>query len=503
MRGRMSARIVTAPTLVDARRIEALIKAAADGTPGDLLLAATRGITELLGERGSCVLLDGSPRVAVAPHAPAMAERPVDLDRYPEITAAAASGIPVAVEDARKDPRLEPVRHLLPPDLGSVVAVPLAIRDRCLGVVLVQSRAARAVSPGALTTAGLMARLTALLLDAREGVAVAPVSRRPAAANSTSGEPPATRPAARVLIVEDDAELSAIMAETLAEEGYLVEQARTGEEGLRRATAAPPGLVLLDVNLPVVDGFDMAERLRQAQATRDVPILFLSGTGDLATRVRSARLEEVDFLAKPYAQDELLTRVHRALEQAAARRRLRAEAEHDALTGLGNLRLLRRRMAAERARFDRYGMPLALVVVDVDKLKRINDQHGHRAGDRALRGVADVLRREVRETDLAVRTGGDEFVVLLPHTTLAEGMAFAHRTSAAIAELEPGGIPVTVSIGVASLASRGSAESDDDLLHRADSAAYRAKRRGGNQVCYDDAAGVPPPRLIDDAPRAD
>jgi diguanylate cyclase (GGDEF)-like protein len=381
-----------------------------------------------------------------------------------------------------------------------VAAVPLAVGERCLGVVLIQSRAARVTSPAALATAALMGRLTALVLSTREGTAAA-ASKRPA--SSPTGEPPATKASARILIVEDDAELATIMAETLAEEGYLVEQARSGEEGLRRATAAPPGLVLLDVNLPRVDGFDTAERLRQAPATRDVPILFLSGTGDLATRVRTARLEEVDFLAKPYAADELLTRVHRALAQAAARRRLRAEAEHDALTGLGNLRLLRTRMAAERARFERYGMPLALVVVDVDKLKHINDEHGHRAGDRALRGVADVLRREVRETDLAVRTGGDEFVVLLPHTTLAEGMAFAHRTSAAIAELEPGGVHVTVSIGVASLAARGSGESDDDLLHRADSAAYRAKRRGGNQVACDEGVELVLASAIDDAPRAD
>jgi len=486
MRGRMSARTITAPTLVDARRIDALIRAAAEGTPWDLLLATTRGITELLGDRGSCILLEGRPRVAVAPHAPAMVDCPVDLSLYPEIAAAAASGQPVAVDDVRKDPRLETVRHRLPADLGAVTAVPLAIGARCLAVVLVQARAARAASPAALATAALMGRLVALVLATRGVFAVAPSSSRRAPLPAPGGDPPATRASARILIIEDDDELASIMAETLAEEGYVVELAKNGEEGLRRATEAPPGLVLLDVNLPVVDGFDTAERLRQSLVTRDVPILFLSGTGDLATRVRSARLEEVDFLAKPYALDELLTRVHRALAQAAARRRLRAEAEHDALTGLGNLRLLRTRMSAERARFERYGMPLALVMVDVDKLKRINDQHGHRAGDRALRGVADVLRREVRETDLAVRTGGDEFVVLLPHTTLEEGMAFAHRTSAAIAELEPGGVPVTASIGVAALSARGSGESDDDLLHRADSAAYRAKRRGGNQVCCDD-----------------
>ena len=130
----MSAKTITPTTLVDAQHIDALIRTAADGTPWDLLLAATQGITELLGERGSCVLLEGTPRVALAPHAPAVADRAVDLELYPEITAAAASGEPVVIGDVLADARLAPVRHLLPPNLGSVAAVPLTVASRCLGV---------------------------------------------------------------------------------------------------------------------------------------------------------------------------------------------------------------------------------------------------------------------------------------------------------------------------------------------------------------------------------
>jgi diguanylate cyclase (GGDEF)-like protein len=208
--------------------------------------------------------------------------------------------------------------------------------------------------------------------------------------------------------------------------------------------------------------------------------------------VRGIRLSDVDFLPKPCSIDELLTRIQRVRDQATARRKLLLEAEHDELTGLGNLRLLRSRMIAERSRVERYGSALTLVVVDVDKLKQINDQHGHVAGSRALKAIADVLRKEVRETDLPIRYGGDEFVVLLPHTTLAEGLAFANRALAHIAEIKPGGIAVTVSIGIASLGTKAKAgsdasgtNSDDDLLRRADASAYRAKRLGGNRVCAD------------------
>jgi diguanylate cyclase (GGDEF)-like protein len=265
-----------------------------------------------------------------------------------------------------------------------------------------------------------------------------------------------------------------------------VTTAASGEEGIAQTLAMQPDLILLDVALPKLDGFELARQVRDTHACRAVPIVFLSGADDLATRVRGAGLEDIDFLRKPFSRDELLARIQRALEQSASRERLRQEAQLDELTGLGNRRCLSLRLAGERARFERYGEPLSVAVFDIDKLKLINDQRGHLAGDAIIKAVADVLRREGRESDLAVRYGGDEFVVLLPHTSSEEALVFASRTLSHVGRVNLNGLSVTVSAGVASMRGRPGAESGDEIIKRADAAAYRAKRMGGNRVFRDE-----------------
>jgi diguanylate cyclase (GGDEF)-like protein len=475
--------------LVDGRALEELLTAATSADARELLAAATRGITRLLGDRGSCILLEGQPRVVLALHRPLVSDLPIDLERYPEVRAAAQTRHLVAVDDVRGDAQLAAVRDRLPPDLGSVVAVPLVAGERCLGVVLVQSARARHAGATARATAVLLARATALLLAPKLGDA--PV-RSPARTVDESAPlaiapQPDTLAPSRILVVEDDAATASALADTLAEEGYQVDSASDGVEGLRHALESTPDLVLLDVNLPGMNGFDAAASLRRSASTRGVPILFLSAAGDLPARVRDVRLEQVDFMPKPFSLDELLARIQQALGQGRARRSLQLAAEHDELTGLGNLRLLHRRIASERARFARYGHPMSVAMIDVDKLKAINDAHGHLTGSEALRGIAGVLRRQARDIDLVVRYGGDEFVALLPHTGLADARVFGERVRLEVAALVPRDVPVTVSIGVASLTHPGSLETNEDLFRRADRAAYRAKQAGGNRVCVDEA----------------
>jgi diguanylate cyclase (GGDEF)-like protein len=465
--------------------LAALIDVAADAGPRELLEAATRGITGLLGERGSCILLDGQPRVTLALHRPTLHDLPIDLDRYPEVRAAAERGDVVVVEDAQRDARLATVRELLPPHLHGVVAVPLVAGQRCLGVVLVQSGRARRPDDSARATATLLARLAALLLlrhPERDAVVqpAAPMDSAPVAAEAPALD------RSRILVVEDDTETALALTETLRDEGYRVDRAADGPECLRKALEKSPDLVLLDVNLPGMSGFDTAAFLRRATSTRDIPILFLSGMDGLPARVRDERLEQVDFMPKPFTLDELLARIQLSIGEGRDRETLKRAAEQDELTGLGNLRLLRQRLLTERARFSRYGHALSIAMIDVDKLKMINDERGHVAGSNALKAIAAVLRRQARDTDLVVRYGGDEFVALLPHTGLAEAQTFGRRVLAELAGLDAEGLPITVSVGVAAMTNPRSRETHEQLLARADRAAYRAKEAGGNQIAVDE-----------------
>jgi len=247
------------------------------------------------------------------------------------------------------------------------------------------------------------------------------------------------------------------------------------------------GLVLLDVALPDGDGFRVARELTSDRRTARTPILFLSGATDLPSRVRDLHGVEADFLRKPYALDELLARVEHALERGESNRRLNRTARIDELTGLGNLRLFQERMAIEASRIERYGTVLSIVVIDVDALKAINDRHGHSMGSAVLKAIGGALAAQMRDTDMAARYGGDEFVAVLPHTELAEAGAFADRLIGSIRRLRPAGLPVSVSVGVASFDAHADGYVQQ-VFERADAAAYRAKRLGGDRVCRQPSA---------------
>jgi two-component system cell cycle response regulator len=254
--------------------------------------------------------------------------------------------------------------------------------------------------------------------------------------------------------------------------------------------------VILDVGLPDQDGVEVALELVSDRRTAHLPVLFVSGHEDLAARVRAIRQVYCDFLRKPYHEQDLLARVERCLAESDLRLRLESDARIDELTGLGNPRLLDERLGVESARRARYGTPLTILVMDLDGLKQINDKHGHLTGTAVLRAVGEALRQQIRETDVAFRYGGDEFVVLLPHTGMADALAFSERLLACIRKLRPCDVGVSVSIGVAAYDDAV----DDSIqaqLARADSATYAAKRLGGNRVVASDgqrAERAPEPR---------
>jgi len=503
---------VTAPSdtkiEVDGVSFDALLGRVGAGAR-EMVAAATQAVVKRFGDRGSCVLVGQGARVVFSTEHPTLADLPIDLARYPEIAAAVERREVVVIEDVHASALLEQVALQLPPHLGAVAVVPLVAGETCLGVILVQSRERRTMTADDVRAAGLEGRLAGTLLQLQFGSELGSDLRRQATPVSSPVPTPQISDVTpvramgaammvaptefrrthssrgRVLIGEDDREQALALRSILVDEDYDVALATDGAQVVRLAQKLRPDLILLDVHMPVLSGFDALEELVGDARTRDLPILIVSGADDMLPRVRELKLDTVDFLRKPFSLMELLARVDRSLNQAAAREHLRNEASIDDLTGLGNPRYLRERLSLEQSRIARYGTHSAIVMVDVDKLKQINDRHGHVVGSRILREIGQTLRREIRDTDLAARYGGDEFVVLLPHTTAAEACAFAERVLAYLRRLRPEGIDVSLSMGVAALEGSGG-QSIDLVFAQADAAAYRAKRSGGSRVCVYD-----------------
>jgi diguanylate cyclase (GGDEF)-like protein len=477
------------PVPIHLKPIQTLLAIAASASERELLSCAVQEIAALLGDRAYCVLIEGTPRVVASTANPSLLDWPLDLNRYPEISAALNERRVVAIEETREHALLRPVRGLVPAGVRSIVVLPL-IAGGVSGALIAQSTQPRAFSREAITTATLVtdltARLAALLRlrDGREAQAGVPV----AIARAPSDPHPidAVKPARRILIVDDNPDLCEDVASILRDdEDYDVLIACDGGTAVGLAREHRPDLILLDVVMPLVDGYEVARQLGEDPSTRDIPILFLSGADDLTTRIRQIRLRSADFLSKPFSKQELVARVERSMQHLAVRERLQQAAYTDELTSVGNLRLFHERLAAEESRSARHGTSVALVVIDIDRLKKINDELGHAAGSTAIKAVGSVLRGSARAMDVVTRCGGDEFVVLLPHATVEVGAGFARRAIQRLRDLRPAGIAVTVSIGIAATIAT-SEGSLTHLLERADAAAYRAKRQGGDRACVDD-----------------
>ncbi len=459
---RLSAR--PAGSTLDTERLATLLRRLDRRDDRTLLASAAKILVELLGQWGACILTHHEPHIALTTDGVAADGRRIELARYPEVMAALKSGTVVAVEDVHASTLLDPVRELIPPRIGAIAVVPILDGERRLGVFLVRSRLPRSILPAQRALAQTVGLVTGMLLDPEPEVTA---HRSPAAVTNR-----------RVLVVEDDTDHARALEQVLKHEGYEVSLAWRGEDALAQILESPPARVLMDVQLPGLDGIAVAKRMATDERTANVPVLLLSGVDDLASRVRDCDRGELDFLHKPYDLEELLTRIGRVLREAKSLDRWQRSAHLDELTGLGNFRLLEERLTIETARAQRYRMPLTVAVADVDGLKTVNDRQGHQAGNQLLKGVGDALRKELRSSDLPIRYGGDEFMVLLPQTGLDEGVAVCERLLARLRETG-----ISMSLGIASYGAADT--SGRALMERADQASYRAKSLGGNQLCVD------------------
>jgi diguanylate cyclase (GGDEF)-like protein len=293
----------------------------------------------------------------------------------------------------------------------------------------------------------------------------------------------------RVVIIDDSQPIHLLVRARLAGESLELFSADTGTAGLELVRRILPDLVLLDVEMPAPDGFEVCRQLKSDSATIGIPVIFLTGASSTQQKIKGLELGAIDYVTKPFDPAELRARVRAALRLKYLMDLLARKAQIDPLTGLWNRRFLDSRLDEAESLARRSGQPLSCVIADIDHFKSINDRFGHPFGDEVLRGVAGVMSDLVRTEDTLCRFGGEEFVLVLPNTpadgavNLAErlreqvaGKAFQHKGTS---------VPVTASFGIAGYDPAATVP----MLDRADQALYAAKKAGRNRV-----APTPAPR---------
>ena len=284
----------------------------------------------------------------------------------------------------------------------------------------------------------------------------------------------------KVLIVDDNAKTRKMLSRHLKKENYAILEAENGQLALEQIRAELPEVVLLDVMMPGMSGFDVCQHLRKTPQHELVYIIMLTALTGNDDKVEGLDLGADDYVIKPFDISELLARI-RVGERTVIKKR---EAIIDELTKAYNKNYFNLYLTQEVGRSERYKRDLSLIITDIDYFKKVNDTYGHLVGDKVLKEVAQVLIQQCRGSDIMARWGGEEFVFLLPETNLAKGQRVAERICQTIAthifeEVQH----ITMSFGVASLTTDGY-----DLLKRADKALYKAKQNGRNCVVTDESS---------------
>jgi diguanylate cyclase (GGDEF)-like protein len=302
------------------------------------------------------------------------------------------------------------------------------------------------------------------------------------------------------LIADDDRGTTAILAKTLQRWNVDVSIAPDGVAAWERLCSDDrrPSVALIDWMMPGLDGPELCRRIRQHPALEKMYVILLTGRDSRADMVMGLDAGADDYIVKPFDTEELRARVHVGIRVAALQERLAEQVEElqaaqaelarlaatDPLTGLSCRRKWFEMATTELHRSRRYAQPFSVLMCDLDYFKRINDTHGHSAGDDVLKQFARVLRTECRDTDLVGRLGGEEFAILLPQCRIDAAIDVGGRINEScrriVVDAPAGPVSFTCSIGVTEVTPRDA--SLEDVLERADAAMYQAKRNGRDGV---------------------
>jgi diguanylate cyclase (GGDEF)-like protein len=294
-----------------------------------------------------------------------------------------------------------------------------------------------------------------------------------------------------VLIVDDQVSNVKLLAAILGDD-YRIRVATAGADGLKLAESTPqPDLILLDIMMPDMDGYEVCRRLKGNPATSNIPVIFVTALSSESDEEIGLDLGAIDYITKPLSAPIVRARVrnHAILKRKADL--LESLAHIDSLTNIANRRRLDHALQLEWRRCQRAGVPLALLMIDIDSFKAYNDHYGHGLGDVCLTKVAAALAAGLqRPADIVARFGGEEFAVLLPESDIAAAALMGERLREQIAALQIPHAPkqqyehVTISVGCAAVLP-GESLKPQDLLDVADRNLYAAKKAGRNRVCAD------------------
>ena len=289
----------------------------------------------------------------------------------------------------------------------------------------------------------------------------------------------------RILVIDDDPFSARLVDSVLRAAGFVSSFCCEADKAFETIQQESPDLIILDVVMPQMDGFDICRRVRAHPGLQLTPIIFVTRQGDVEQRVRGLQVGGNDYVAKPFEPQELVARVRSHLQRL---HELREMAIRDGLTRCYNNKYFKLRIEQELTRARRYGAELTLGMLDIDHFKRVNDTFGYPAGDAVLAHLASLLTASVRSSDVVARFGGEEFGFLLIESAVPESAIITNRLRERIAKHEfhipslSGSdlvISCTVSIGLANFIP---GDSPQQLLARADAALLAAKQGGRNQV---------------------
>ena len=290
-----------------------------------------------------------------------------------------------------------------------------------------------------------------------------------------------------LLIVDDETMNLKILTHILSSD-YTIYTATNGESAIEKAKENMPDLILLDIIMPGIDGYQTLTELKKCEEIKKIPVIFITGLTSEKDEEKGLTLDAADYITKPFSATIVKLRVRNQIQIVNQFRTIQHLSMIDQLTNLPNRRSLDERLNLEWNLAIRERTSISILMADVDKFKNFNDTYGHQQGDVVLQTVAKILSNSSkRPSDFATRWGGEEFMVLLPNTPLEGATEIAEKIRSNVeSEIIPCGdgsnARLTISIGVNTLIPTQSS-SVDDFIARADKALYEAKETGRNRVC--------------------